>query len=88
VDRLRLELCPVGRADPPLPQAHWRQTVQVSPLRAMFLQVRPFGAAQETALHLNASTPTHEHTHLHTQKPTHKQRETRKKYTHTTVLPP
>lgn len=47
--RMRMALCTVRRTDAPLPQAHGRQTVQVSPLRPLLLKVRPPGITHEAA---------------------------------------
>lgn len=45
--RLRVALRALGRADPPLPQAHGGQALQVPSLRPLLLALRPPGAAHE-----------------------------------------
>lgn len=42
-----MEVCEERRADPPLPQAHRCQAVQVPQLRSLLLEVRSPGAAHE-----------------------------------------
>lgn len=46
---VRVEIRAVGRAHPPLPQAHRRETVQVCRLRALLRPLRPPRPAHETA---------------------------------------
>lgn len=46
---VRVEIRAVGRANPPLPQAHRRETVQVCRLRALLRPLRPPRLAYETA---------------------------------------
>ena len=47
VEGLRLEVCPLGRTDAPLPQTHRRPAVPVPFVRARLLAFRPPGAAHE-----------------------------------------
>lgn len=42
-----MEIRAERRADPPLPQAHGRQALQVPQLRSLLLAIRPPGAAHE-----------------------------------------
>lgn len=42
-----MEVCALGRVDPSLPEAHGREAVPVSGLRAQLLALRPPRAAQE-----------------------------------------
>ncbi len=49
-----MALCAVRRVDQASSKAHWRQTIQVQPLREKLLQVRPSGIAhEETSVVLN-----------------------------------
>lgn len=48
VGRLSMEVRPFRRTDPPLPQTHRRQTVQMCPLWTKLLPIRPLGPAPQT----------------------------------------
>ena len=55
--RLRLEVRPLGRADPPLPQAHGGQALPVRRVQPQLLPLRPPGAAHEEAPELSCPRP-------------------------------
>ena len=50
VGRVHVEVCPVGRADPPLPEAHGTEAVPLPPVPALLLTIRPPVAAHEASL--------------------------------------
>ena len=55
--RLRLEVRALGRADPPLPQAHGGQALPVRRVQPQLLPLRPPGAAHEEAPELSCPRP-------------------------------
>ena len=50
VGRLHMEVCPLRRADAPLPQTHGSEAVPLSPVSALLLPLRPPVVAHETTL--------------------------------------
>jgi len=47
---MHVEVCPIGRTDPALPEAYWTEAVPLPPVPALLLTIRPPVAAYEASL--------------------------------------